>query len=171
MAATHETSIEEQLKKYKGILLDVGCGPYKQPGFVGMDIRPYEGVDIVHDWNQFPWPFEDESVLTVVASHVVEHVNPADGHFLRWMDEVWRILKFDGQIAISYPYAGTTGFWQDPTHCNGCTEATWHYWDPEEPDLYLYYRARPFKIQTNLYHREGNGEVVMQKIPMPEEQT
>src|ERR1700748_2450384 len=101
-------------------MLDIGWGESFQQGFVGMDHQPLDGVDVVHSWNEFPWPFEDESVLTIVASHVLEHVNPADGHFLRWMDEAWRILKPDRQLAAVLPYAGSPGYWQDPTHCNGC---------------------------------------------------
>src|ERR1700761_3931223 len=102
-------STSEVVARKSGIMLDIGCGASKQPGFVGMDHQPLDGVDVVHGWNDFPWPFEDESVLTIVASHVVEHVNPADGHFLKWMDECWRILKPEGQMAIVTPYAGSPG--------------------------------------------------------------
>lgn len=146
------------------MLLDIGCGAGKQTNFVGMDHQPLPGVDVVHNWDEFPWPFETESVLTAVASHVVEHVNPVNGHFLRWMDEVWRILKIDGQFAIVTPYAGSPGYWQDPTHCNPCSEATWFYFDPEhQSGLYRFYRPKPWRIEINAYHRQGNLEVVLRK--------
>jgi hypothetical protein len=85
--------IDALLKEHSGIRLDVGCGANKQEGFVGMDARALDGVDIVHNWNDYPWPLPDGCVLTAVASHVVEHVNPADGGFLRWMDELWRVMR------------------------------------------------------------------------------
>lgn len=40
------------------VILDVGCGPNKTPGAVGIDALPLEGVDVVHNLNQFPYPFE-----------------------------------------------------------------------------------------------------------------
>lgn len=158
--------ITQDLKAKRGYLLDIGCGASKQPGnFIGMDHQALPGVDVVHSWNDFPWPFEDESVLTIVASHVVEHVNPADGHFLRWMDEAWRILKPGGQLAITTPYAGSPGYWQDPTHCNGCSEATWFYFSPDhESGFYRFYQPKPWKIEINLGHLNGNLEVVLRKL-------
>ena len=154
----------EVIRAKSGILLDVGCGRDKQRGFVGMDHQSLEGVDIVHSWNDFPWPFEDESVLTIVASHVVEHVNPADGHFLKWMNECWRILKPEGQLAIVTPYAGSPGYWQDPTHCNGCSEATWYYFDPAHASgFWGFYQPQPWQIEVNLFHMNGNLEVVLRK--------
>ena len=74
-------------KQATGIRLDIGCGANKQSGFVGMDMRDLPGVDIVWNWNNFPWPLPNGSVLVAMASHVVEHINPVDGNFLRWMDE------------------------------------------------------------------------------------
>ena len=41
--------LKEVVEKNSGILLDIGCGENKNKGFVGMDKRPLEGVDIVHD--------------------------------------------------------------------------------------------------------------------------
>lgn len=71
------TEIEKLLKKNNlGIKLDIGCGDAKQKGFVGMDVRPLPGVDIVQDIEMFPWPLPDESVSMAVASHVLEHINP-----------------------------------------------------------------------------------------------
>jgi SAM-dependent methyltransferase len=158
------TGHEDVIAKRAGIILDVGCGASKQPGAVGMDHQALEGVDVVHSWNEFPWPFEDESVLTIVASHVVEHVNPADGHFLRWMNECWRVLKPEGQLAIVTPYAGSAGFWQDPTHCNGCSEATWYYFDPAHASgFWGFYKPQPWQIEVNLFHMNGNLEVVLRK--------
>jgi SAM-dependent methyltransferase len=66
--------IEEILKKNnKGISLDLGCGGAKQAGYVGMDIRPLPGVDIVHDLQKFPWPLPTESVNFILCSHLIEH--------------------------------------------------------------------------------------------------
>lgn len=156
--------VDTQIRR--GIMLDVGCGASKQPGFTGMDHQALEGVDVVHSWNEFPWPFEDESVLRLLASHVVEHVSSIDGHFLRWMDECWRILQPDGEMMIACPYAGSPGDFQDPTHCHHVSEAQWWYFDPEHASTYYqFYRPRPWKVELNLGHLNGTLEIVLRKRP------
>lgn len=71
-------SIDEILKSNAEIKLDLACGGSKHPGYVGMDIFPYPGVDIVHDATVFPWPLPDESITHIIAAHFLEHV-PATG--------------------------------------------------------------------------------------------
>jgi SAM-dependent methyltransferase len=166
-----------------GVLLDLGCGANKQPNFVGMDKRKLPGVDIVHDLERFPYPLKKESVLTTVCSHVLEHMKP-------WLtldifDEVWRVTKPEGQFVISLPYAGSHGFWQDPTHCNGFNEDTFLYFDPrpsrlgwgeEKKDgrwvvkkegqfnvLYDIYKPKPWRILHCYWQSNGNMEIAMEK--------
>ena len=144
-------------------MLDIGCGENKMPGFVGMDARPLPGVEIVHNWNDFPWPLPDESSVTVIASHVVEHVNPVDGNFITWMDEVWRISKPGAQFAIATPHGYSMGYLQDPSHCNPCNEATWAYFDPGHA-LYGIYKPKPWRIEDLTWKVNGNINVVLRKI-------
>ncbi len=72
------STIQELVEK-QAISLDIGCGPNKQAGFIGMDIRPLDGVDIVHDIEKFPYPLPDECCTLVMASHLMEHINPHAG--------------------------------------------------------------------------------------------
>lgn len=71
--------IEAILKENSGIRLDIGCGASKQPGFVGLDMLPLPGVDIVTDIEKTPWDLPDNCVITAVASHILEHINPHGG--------------------------------------------------------------------------------------------
>ncbi len=148
-----------------GVKIDLGCGANKQPGFLGIDNRKLPGVDIVHDVETFPWPLPDECAFLVMASHLVEHIEPHGGVFLRFMDEVWRILKPGGQFMMAFPYAGSPGYWQDPTHCNGCNETTWAYFDPLEAGGHLYkiYKPKPWKITHSAWEVNGNMEVALEK--------
>lgn len=154
----------KKLTKNQGIMLDFGCGEAKQANFVGLDKRDLPGVDIVHDVEVFPWPLDDESCLTVVGHHIVEHIKP-------WLtidlfNEIWRVLKPDGQLALSLPYAGSRGFWQDPTHINGFNEVTFWYFDPKHPSgLWNIYKPRPWRIEPGfpVFHVVGNLEIVMRK--------
>jgi hypothetical protein len=156
------------IKDKGGIRLDIGCGGNKQAGFVGMDARPLDGVDIVHDLEVFPWPLPDECCLTIVGSHIIEHIKP-------WLtiplfNELWRIMMVGGQLALATPYAGSPGFWQDPTHCNGFNEATFQYFDPEYP-LYGIYKPKPWKLASGfpVWQVTGQLEVLMDKMPVEPE--
>jgi hypothetical protein len=189
------------VKEHGGIQLDVGCGGNKQQGFVGIDVRPIEGVDIVHDLNLFPWPLPDDCVLRAVASHLMEHIPPfgtdpklirlvqyliakgviekdeigvwlgdwddATPGFIRFMNELWRVMKVDGQVAISVPHATSVGFPQDPTHINMINEATWSYFDPEEPNtqglLWQIYKPQPWRLEYLSWNPAGNIEVLLRK--------
>lgn len=157
----------EQLIREQGIRLDIGCGSSKQAGFIGIDKLPLPGVDIVHDLETFPWPLPDESVSVAMASHVLEHINPAGGTFINVMNEVWRILKPKGQFAFVVPYAESFGMFQDPTHCNFINEATMNYFDPLHPSgFYNFYHPKPWKIIKQPFSRTGVLECLLEKRPM-----
>jgi SAM-dependent methyltransferase len=150
-----------KLKDKKGIRLDIGCGEAKQPNWVGMDRRKVKGVDIVHDAQDFPYPFEDESCFQVLLSHLWEHIEPKNRIDL--MNEIWRIMKPDGQLLISVPYYLSLGACQDPTHYTCPNEATFTYFDPKLP-LYNVYKPKPWKLVQNNYSMNGNMEVILEKI-------
>jgi SAM-dependent methyltransferase len=164
-----ETSYEKMmsLKERKGIRLDLGCGANKQQGFLGMDIRQLPGVDIVQDIEQYPWPLSDGSCVLILCSHVVEHIKPWLS--ITFLDECWRLLEEYGELAISTPYPGSRGFWQDPTHCNGWSETTFQYFDPSFP-LYGIYKPKPWKIKKGfpVWQVTGNLEVLLTKLPEEE---
>ena len=41
--------------------LNFGCGPEIMKGYVNMDILKLSGVDVVHNFNKFPYPFKDNA--------------------------------------------------------------------------------------------------------------
>jgi hypothetical protein len=150
------------LKEKAGIRLDIGCGGNKNQGFVGMDKRKLDGVDIVHDLEVFPYPLPDKCCLVIVGSHIVEHIKP--WLMLDFMNELWRITKPEGQLAFSHPYGWSHGFVQDPTHCNPCNETTWMYFDPRHP-LFNIYKPKPWLIDEGfpVWQVTGNMEVMFRK--------
>lgn len=155
------------LERHSGIRLDIGGGSTPQEGFVVMDIRPLPGVDIVHDCEDIPWPLPDECVIDAIASHLVEHINPAKFGFINFMNEVWRIMKPGGKFWIATPYGASKGYYQDPTHCNPCIEATWLYFDPLEQAgegrLYRIYEPKPWRISYLHWLPQANLEVMLIK--------
>lgn len=159
---------KEVLANKSGIMLDIGCGKAKQPHFVGMDIRSAEGVDIVHDLEEFPWPIEDDSCNVILASHILEHIKP-----WKFMDpagrpcvmgEIWRVLKADGQLLLTCPYGVGPGFVQDPTHCNPISEATLQYFDPRFQLWNVYETPFMFKIESVRFTQEQFLEAILTKV-------
>ena len=148
-------------KKLKPKLcLDVGCGDNLQPGFVGMDKRKLENVDIVHDIEVFPWPIEDEVVSVIMMSHLVEHIKP--WLQLDLINEAWRVLEPEGLLLISTPYGGSFRYNQDPTHCAPWNEATVAYF-VKGTGLYEVYKPKPWKLEKCNYYIQGDLEVVLKK--------
>ncbi len=154
--------IDDLIKNNQSIKLDIGCGNNKQQGFVGMDARELKGVDIVHNLEEFPYPLPDNCCSIILGSHIVEHIKP--WFTISMFDELWRIMKVGGELVLSTPYAGSRGFWQDPTHCNGFNEVTFQYFDTEYP-LYNIYKPKPWKIRKGFpcWQCTGNMEVIMEK--------
>jgi SAM-dependent methyltransferase len=132
------------MEQTKPLRLDIGCGANKRKGFVGLDLRPLPGVDIVCDIEEEPIPLEDSSVSKVYMAHVIEHVSPK--RFLWVMSEIHRVCRPGASVVIHAPYGVNPLFVQDPTHAKPINENTFKYFDPREP-VYLIYQPPPFHIK------------------------
>jgi predicted SAM-dependent methyltransferase len=148
-------------KVIQKVMLDVGCSSNKQHGYVGMDRRNVEGVDIVHDAEVFPWPLDDESCAIVKMSHFIEHVKPWLS--LDVINEAWRVLEEGGFLLVSTPYGGSHRYFMDPSHCNPWNEDTVRYFDKDEP-LYNVYQVKPWKIEQCKWDIHGDLEFALRKI-------
>ncbi|MEB3355557.1 MAG: glycosyltransferase [Synechococcales bacterium] len=91
--------------------VDIGCGPRKAPGFIGVDIAPIPGVDIVADLNK-KFPFEDSTVDELRAYDAIEHLVDR----IHTMNEIWRVCKPGAKVDIFVPSSDGRGAFQDPTH-------------------------------------------------------
>ncbi|MFC1562596.1 methyltransferase domain-containing protein [candidate division KSB1 bacterium] len=82
-------------------ILDVGCGPNsKKEGSIGLDKRPAPHVDIVHDLNEYPYPFPDNNFDWIEMSNIIEHVEKP----LYMLNEVHRIAKNGATVRILTPH-------------------------------------------------------------------
>lgn len=93
-------------------ILDVGCGGSKTPGSIGLDCRPFPGVDILHDVDRIPWPLQADSFDLVILTHIIEHVSDV-GRFLK---EVHRVARDDAEVRIETPHFSSLESWRDPSH-------------------------------------------------------
>jgi len=93
--------------------LNLGCGQFRKDGFVNIDISPHTRADVVHDLDQFPYPFDDETFGLIEADHLLEHLSTP----FRVMTELNRLLKPGGIIHILVPHF-SRGF-THPEHKRG----------------------------------------------------
>ena len=92
--------------------LDFGCGQRKEPGFIGLDGFDSPGVDVVHDFDVFPYPFEDNTFDEIVCNSSLEHVDD----FIRTVIELHRISKPGAMIRVACPHYSGPDAYRDPTH-------------------------------------------------------
>lgn len=149
-------------------ICDLGCGANKQnPNWFGVDYRKLPGVDLVQDLEVQPWAIPSESFNMVSCSHLWEHINPAKGGFLSFVNEIWRILRPGGEVIINVPYATSPGMFRDPTHVNFINEETFSYFSPDDNlyngGLYHIYSPLPWKIKILTWNQIGNLECVLIK--------
>lgn len=115
-----------------GLKVDLACGQNKREGFVGMDIAKCEGVDIVRDVLDFPWPFDDGEVEELHSSHFVEHIGYDEGRdLLAFMNEAYRVAAPGATFTIIHPFCKSVRAFQDPTHRRFIPAETWSYFDAE----------------------------------------
>ena len=94
-------------------ILDLGCGPHgKKEGSVGLDVRPAPHVDVVHDLNQYPYPFPSDEFDQIEMSHIIEHITRP----LHLMNEVHRIAKPGATIRIITPHYSSQLSYGDLEH-------------------------------------------------------
>jgi ubiquinone/menaquinone biosynthesis C-methylase UbiE len=93
-------------------VLDLGCGKRKRPNAVGIDVNSRSDADILHDLNQYPYPFSDSHFDEIYADNVLEHLDDV----LKVMIELHRITKAQGTVEITVPFYPHRNANTDPTH-------------------------------------------------------
>lgn len=152
--------------------LNLGCGKdirSKAEGWVNMDVAPLEGVDVVHNLLDLPWPFADGSFEHIHCSHVLEHVPHylgGRGHkdgFILVMEEMHRILAAGGTVRILAPHHQGDNRWIDPTHTRAIHPGNFAYFDPDDGrfDYYSTARFKTVEAKVSIYRYHGAGILPM----------
>lgn len=79
--------------------LNLGCGDKIMEGYINIDKVQGKGV-LVYDLNKIPYPFKNDSIDEVYASHILEHLDLPVNLFL---NELKRILKDKGIVIVRVP--------------------------------------------------------------------
>jgi hypothetical protein len=131
-------------KEDKVIKLDLGSGPNKKEGFIGVDKYKMKGVDVVIDLGKEKWPWKDNSVDEVNCTHFIEHLTNFNGKFERvhFFNELFRVLKkgvlnptpdngkgkyLCGFANLIFPHWCSNRYYGDPTHCEPFSEMGFYY--------------------------------------------
>ena len=101
--------------------LNLGCGSKIYEGYVNVDKFDLYNIDIQHDLEKFPYPFDDNSVDEIILSHVLEHIGQEPDTFIRILKEFYRICKNQALIKIAVPHPRHDDFVSDPTHVRPIT--------------------------------------------------
>lgn len=112
--------------------LDIGCGPNKKPGWVGVDAIAFPGVDHVFHAGRDRWPFADSSVGEAHASHFLEHLTNSGGLWerVRFFNELYRVLAPGATCLLIFPHWNSERYYGDPTHKEPFSEMGFYYLDP-----------------------------------------
>lgn len=121
--------------------LDLGCGTRKKEGFIGVDSRQFDGVDVVCNLGVDPWPWQDDTVEEAHSSHMIEHLTaPQRIHFV---NELHRVLKRGAKLTLAVPHWASCRAYGDLTH----------QWPPVSEFWFYYLNAEWRKV--NAPHNDG----------------
>lgn len=93
--------------------LNIGAGDVKLAGFVNLDYDIISNPDYVVNIEKDKFPFDDNTVETIVAHHILEHLG--EGYF-HCLQEIYRVCKHGALIDIRVPHHRHDSFASDPTH-------------------------------------------------------
>jgi SAM-dependent methyltransferase len=104
--------------------LHIGCGHDLKPGWLNVDCRKIQHDGIL--WNpdgyflhflcvdlqQFPWPWDDNSIDEIYCQHWLEHMPDP----VRCVQEMRRVLKPGGKVTIIVPHVQGIDAFQPEHH-------------------------------------------------------
>ena len=106
--------------------LDIGCGPYKRQGYIGVDLEAHPGVDVVGDVTRLP--IAQSSIEHIHTRNTLEHI-PA---LLDALRELYRVGQSGATLEITVPHFSSYEYWRDPTHIRPFSVFTFDHFDREK---------------------------------------
>jgi len=120
--------------------LNLGCGTDTKSGYNNVDIYDLDNVDEVVDLNETPWPWDDNSITAIHASHVFEHLDDMEVT----LRESARILAPEGTLKVIMPM-GVNSI-ADPDHK--------HIWTYQTPEFYTGKRHWDTNLPLEIEYRD-----------------
>ncbi len=118
--------LETQAEGSLPLILDVGCGPFKYPGAIGVDSNPHTAAYVLADVDG-GLPFRESVFDQVRAIHLIEHV----GSVIHAVEEFHRVARPGGTIVIVTPHYTDYSSFCDPTHRWHLNSYSFYYFYPQ----------------------------------------
>lgn len=146
----------------KARLLDLGCGKKKRQGAIGVDIIWNEQVDVVHNLNSYPYPFEASQFDDVLLDNALEHLDD----IVKTLEEIWRVCAPGAVVNIQVPYF-RSHYAIDPTHKHYFASHSFYYFDPRHDfhERYRYSNTARFHVEEVAFDK-GYRYTALQRLPM-----
>ena len=125
-------------------ILDVGCGNSKAIGALGIDKYSDTQAEVIHDLDNYPWPFPDDKFYSVICNDVLEHLDDV----IKVVEEVHRISRKNAILYIRVPHFSSVQAHSDLTHK--------HYFSSQSFDCF---------VQDDYPHKQYS-KVKLKKISM-----
>lgn len=109
----------------KKLKLQIGTNGGVQKGFTGIDSYKAASPKILHEIEQYPYPFKDNQVSEVLIGYTLCGIK----ELIPFFNEMGRLIKKGGLMRIVVPYYASARAFQDPTHCHHFTEYSFAFYN------------------------------------------
>jgi predicted SAM-dependent methyltransferase len=114
--------------------LNIGCGNDIRKGWINLDSNCLPGVDVVHNIERLPLPFEDAEFDYVLCQDILEHTE-----YIPVLKDIYRILKKGGKLEVRVPHFTSVYNFVDPTHKKLFSFRTFEYFVETPSNKRIYY--------------------------------
>ena len=101
--------------------LNLGCGHDYLFEWINVDFYDDSKCDVIHNLEEFPWPWEDNSVSEILIKHTLEHLGADWKVYIKILQEMYRICKDDALIQVDVPSPWHWNYISDPSHVRPVT--------------------------------------------------
>jgi hypothetical protein len=116
----HPSHDKEPLK------LNMGSGFMKLDGYINADCSDICEPDVKVDFNQLPWPWEDDTFQHIVAKDILEHLDSDKVPLTDIIKEMYRVSENGAVWEVQVPHHRSNHMWDDPTHKHTITPGTFN---------------------------------------------
>lgn len=109
--------------------LNMGCGFKKLDDHWNVDVESKCNPDQVLDFEQTPWPYEDNFFDKITADNILEHLGQDPKVFTNIIKEMYRVSKHGAEWYVCVPHHRCDLFWDDYTHVRVLTAKTFRMFD------------------------------------------
>jgi predicted SAM-dependent methyltransferase len=111
--------------------LNMGCGFKKLNDHWNVDIEPKCNPDQVLDFEETPWPYEDNFFERINCDNILEHLGQNPKVFTNIIKEMYRVSKDKAEWCIIVPHHRCDIFWDDYTHVRALSVKTFQLFNQE----------------------------------------